>query len=207
MGHRTLINEAYVVFSANVIRFSQETTTQIGIPASLQRNLSNVTRPHSQSARLRCERNPPGYRSTRIAFIRLFGDKDVLREWFAQLVLYSQAVTFAELYCTYNQIGIGALRMLGKIHNVAICDSDVEELKSRIHDLPVHPEVSVTLQRLRDAHFRLVTLTNSAPDLRGNPLERNGLNRYFERMFSVHSMGRLKPAPGTYRSVAESLAE
>lgn len=139
-------------------------------------------------------------------FSRLFGDKRVLREWFAQLVLYSQAVTLAELYTTFSEIGIGTLRMLGEIHNVVTHDSDVEELKSRMRDLPAHPEVPVALQHLREAGFRLVTLTNSAPDPQGSPLERAGLNRYFEHMFSVHDFRRFKPAPETYRGVAVSLA-
>jgi len=138
-------------------------------------------------------------------FSRLFGNKHVLREWFAQLVLYSQAITLSRLYATYSQIAAGVLRMLAEIHNVAVGDSDVEELKSRIRDLPVHSEVPATLQRLREADFRLVTLTNSAPDPQGNPLERTGLNRYFERMFSVHNLRKFKPAPEAYRSVAESL--
>lgn len=138
-------------------------------------------------------------------FRRLFGDKRVMREWFAQLVLYSQSVTLARRYATYSQLGVGALRMLGKTHELPIEESDAEELRSRMRDLPAHPEVPTTLRRLGEAGFRLVTLTNSAPDPQGNPLQRSGLNRYFERMFSVHEVGKFKPAPETYRSVAESL--
>jgi len=138
-------------------------------------------------------------------FSRLFADKHVLREWFAQLVLYSQAVTLAARYATYSQIGVGALRMLGEIHHVAVDNSAVEELESRMRDLPAHSEAPAALQRLREADFRLVTLTNSAPDPKGNPLERTGLDRYFERMFSVHNLQKFKPAPETYRSVADSL--
>ena len=36
-------------------------------------------------------------------FIRLFGNKHVMREWFAQLVLYFQALTLAKVYATYSQ--------------------------------------------------------------------------------------------------------
>ena len=138
-------------------------------------------------------------------FSRLFGDKRVLREWFAQLVLYSQAVTLAGLYATFSEIGTGTLRMLGETHNARTSDSDVEELKSRMRNLPVHSEVPVALQRFRDADFQLATLTNSAPDPQGTPLERTGLNRYFERMFSVHDSRRFKPAVEIYRAVAGSL--
>src|SRR5215469_15541508 len=49
------------------------------------------------------------------------------------------------------------------------------------------------------------TTWQPAPDPQGNPLERTGLNRYFERMFSVHDLRKFKPAPEAYRSVAESL--
>src|SRR5262252_9209136 len=59
-------------------------------------------------------------------FSRLFGNKHVLREWFAQLVLYSQAITLSRLYATYSQIAAGVMRMLAEIHNVAVGDSDVE---------------------------------------------------------------------------------
>jgi 2-haloacid dehalogenase len=138
-------------------------------------------------------------------FIRLFGNKHVLREWFAQLVLYSQALTLAKFYATYSQIGVGALRMIAKTRNAAIGESDDEELRSRMRDLPAHSEVPAALQRLTEAGFRLATLTNSAPDPQGNPLERTGLNRYFEHTFRVHEVRKFKPAPETYRSVAESL--
>ena len=138
-------------------------------------------------------------------FSRVFGDKRVLREWFAQLVLYSQAITLAGIYVTFSQIAAGALRMLGEIHNVATSDADIEELKSRMRNLPAHSEVPVALQYLREANFRLVTLTNSAPDRQANPLERTGLDRYFERLFSAHSFRKFKPAPETYQGVAEAL--
>jgi 2-haloacid dehalogenase len=138
-------------------------------------------------------------------FSRLFGDKHVLREWFAQLVLYSQAVTLAKLYATYSQLGVGALRMIAKTRNVEIGEHDDEELKSRMRDLPAHSEVPASLERLGKAGFRLAALTNSAPDPHGNPLGRTGLSRYFERMFTVHDVRKFKPAAETYQSVAKSL--
>jgi 2-haloacid dehalogenase len=138
-------------------------------------------------------------------FIRLFAEQRVLREWLSQLVLYSQAVSLAKLYATYGQLGVGSLRMIAETRNEPMEQSDAEELKSRMRDLPAHPEVPASLQRLGEAGFRLVTLTNSAPDPQGNPLERTGLNRYFERMFTVHEIRKFKPAPETYRSVADAL--
>ena len=115
----------------------------------------------------------------------LFGNERCMREWFAQLVLYSQATSLAGFYAQFGQLGAGILQMIGQTHGVAISGSDIEELRSRLLEMPAHPEVAHTLQQLREAGFRMVTLTNSAPDPQANPLERAGLAKYFERMFSV----------------------
>ena len=138
-------------------------------------------------------------------FARLFGDARVMREWFAQLVLYSQSVTLAGLYAPFGEIGAGALSMLGEIRGVPVGEADVGELRSRMRTMQAHPEVADALRRLQQAGFRLTTLTNSAPDPEGGPLQRAGLDGYFERMFSVDAVQRFKPAPETYRGVADGL--
>lgn len=50
--------------------------------------------------------------------------------------------------------------------------------------LPPHDDVKEGLQLLKDAGFRLVTLTNSAPDTLQQQLK-NGLTHYFEANLSV----------------------
>ncbi len=138
-------------------------------------------------------------------FARLFGDERIMREWFAQLVLYSQAISLAGTYAPFARLGAGVLHMVGRTRHVSISKSDIEELRSRMSEMPAHPEVASALQRLQDAGFRMVTLTNSAPESQPGPLERAGLAGYFEKMFSVDDVRRFKPAPDTYRSVAEAL--
>jgi 2-haloacid dehalogenase len=138
-------------------------------------------------------------------FARLFGDERSMREWFAQLVLYSQATSLAGIYAPFGQLGAGVLQMVGQAHGVAISVSDIEELRSRLLEMPAHPEVAHALQQLREAGFRMVTLTNSAPDPQASALERAGLAGYFDRMFSVDDVRRFKPAPDTYRYVAAAL--
>ena len=49
-------------------------------------------------------------------FQRLFGDSKVLREWFGQLILYSEAITLSGPYTTFFTLGQGVLKMLGSIH-------------------------------------------------------------------------------------------
>ncbi|MGO1781505.1 MAG: haloacid dehalogenase type II, partial [Moraxellaceae bacterium] len=63
-------------------------------------------------------------------FIRLFGDELMLREWFAQLVLYSQTMTLSGLYTPFGELGVGALQMTADIHQVTLTDDDITELKT-----------------------------------------------------------------------------
>jgi 2-haloacid dehalogenase len=138
-------------------------------------------------------------------FQRLFGDARVLRQWFAELILYSEAVTLAGPYTTFFTLGQGVLKMLGTIHGVSVRPSDIDELRTRMLTLPAHPDVVPGLKQLRDANFRLATLTNSPPDPQGSPLERAGLGGFFERSFSVDRVRRFKPAPQVYHMVAAEL--
>ena len=138
-------------------------------------------------------------------FTRLFGDNNRLREWFAQLVLYSQTMTLSGLYTPFGELGVGALQMTADIYAVRLTEEDVQEFKQRMSEMPAHTDAIPALTKLRDAGFRLVTLTNSAPSPSPKPLEKAGLNRFFEQNFSVASVNQFKPAAATYEMVASEL--
>lgn len=139
-------------------------------------------------------------------FQRVFSDKSVLREWFGQLVLYSEAVTLSGLYTTFFALGQGLLEMLGTVHGVSVKSSDIEELRTRMLTMPPHPDVEEGLRRLKEAGFRMVTCTNSPPNPHGNsPLEHAGLAHFFERQFSVDIVRAFKPAQQVYHRVAQEL--
>jgi 2-haloacid dehalogenase len=61
------------------------------------------------------------------------------------------------------------------------------------------------LSRLRDAGFRLATLTNSTRQVGEAQIDNSGLRDYFEQTLSADTAQRLKPAPEPYRMAAESL--
>ena len=138
-------------------------------------------------------------------FERLFGDSRVMREWFGQLILYSNAITLSGPYTTFFTLGQGVLKMLGSIHNVSIQKDDIEELRTRLLTMPAHSDVPAGLKQLKDAGFRLVTLTNSPPDPQTSPLKHAGIDGWFEKSFSVDRVRRFKPAPQVYHMVAEEL--
>lgn len=138
-------------------------------------------------------------------FLRVFARRDAMREWYAQLILHAQAMTLAGAYTPLATLGAGVLRMMGSIHGVPVGDADASDLARAVRTMPAHADVRSALARLRDAGFRLVTLTNSAPDPDVSPLARAGLADLFERQFSVDAVKRFKPAPETYRLVADTL--
>jgi 2-haloacid dehalogenase len=138
-------------------------------------------------------------------FQRLFGDGKVMREWFGQLVLYSEAITLSGPYTTFFSLGQGVLQMLGSIYGVSIQQADIEELRTRMLTMPAHPDVPAGLKQLQDAGFRLVTLSNSPPVPQSSPLKHAGIDGWFEKSFSVDRVRRFKPAPQVYHMVAEEL--
>jgi 2-haloacid dehalogenase len=137
-------------------------------------------------------------------FERVFGNKAVLREWFAQLVLYSNAISLAGPYATFFELGEGLLKMLADIHRVSVKPSDVDELRHRFATLPAHPDAEQGLTQLKAAGFRLVAFTNSPP-VHPTPAENAGLGKFFEQEFSIDRVRRFKPAPQCYHMVAEEL--
>ncbi len=138
-------------------------------------------------------------------FERVFGEAAVMREWFALLILYSQTLTLSGLYLPFGALGVATLKMVATTRGVAVGENDTDELKERMGAMPAHADAMSGLTRLRDAGFRLVTLTNSASGTSPSALERAGLTPFFEHTFSVESVQKFKPAPETYRFVAGAM--
>lgn len=139
-------------------------------------------------------------------FERIFGDKRVLREWLGHLVLYSMTVTLSGLYKDYFSLGQGLLQMVGTIHGIVVKPSDIDELGTGMMTMPAHSDVMEGLKQLKEAGFRMVTLTNSPPNPNGkSPLEHAGLAGFFERQFSIETVRAYKPAQQVYHLAAQEL--
>ena len=138
-------------------------------------------------------------------FERLFGNAGVGQEWFTNVVLYSQVTTIAGPYATFGTIAGAALDMTAAAHGLSLTPADRNAVLSGLVSLPPHADVQDGLRRLREAGFRLVTLTNSAPAAVEQQLKNAGISEYFERSFSVDEVRKFKPAPEVYRLVAEEL--
>jgi 2-haloacid dehalogenase len=142
----------------------------------------------------------------RPTFDRIFNDAGAMRMWFAGLITYSEALTLAGVYVPFTDIGGAVMRMLAATQGITLTEADTAELTQRFASMPPHPEVPAALHRLRDAGFRLFTLTDNTLEISGHQLEKAGLIDLFERRFSVdETVRRHKPAPEAYASVATEL--
>lgn len=94
-------------------------------------------------------------------FQRIFGEKNAMRLWFANFIMYSAALTVAGCYVPFTEIGAAVMKMLADTRGIKIDDRDKKELTEKFSTMPPHPEVPAALRKLRDAGFRLFTLTDN----------------------------------------------
>jgi 2-haloacid dehalogenase len=138
-------------------------------------------------------------------FARIFGDKEAMRLWFANLVMYSLALTAAGSYVPFTDIGSAVMKMMADTQGIEIGDADRRELKEKFSTMPPYPEVPAALRKLRDAGFRLFTLTNNLVEVQTRQLAQGGIADLFERCFSVDSVKVYKPSRQTYAHVEKEL--
>jgi 2-haloacid dehalogenase len=138
-------------------------------------------------------------------FERVFGDAGVRRAWFLQLLQSALVATVTGAYADFGKIGAAALEMVAEREGVDLAEEDRQRILGGMRDLPPHPEVAESLDRLRDAGLRLATLTNSTQQVAEAQMESSGLRGYFEQILSADAVKCLKPAPEPYRMAAESL--
>ena len=138
-------------------------------------------------------------------FEHIFDDKAAMRLWFANLILYSAALTVAGQYVPFTDIGAAVMKMLADTRGIKITDADRKELTEKFSTMPPHPEVPAALHKLRSAGFRLFTLTDNLLEIQSRQLEHAGIVGLFERRFSADGVKRHKPAPEAYAYVVKEL--
>jgi 2-haloacid dehalogenase len=138
-------------------------------------------------------------------FQRIFGDKSAMRLWFADLILYSAALTVAGVYVPFTDIGSAVMKMLANTRGIKINDDDKKELTDKFSTMPPHPEVPGALRKLRNAGFRLFCLTDNLLEVQTRQLTHGGIVDLFERRFSADGVKHHKPSPQAYGYVEKEL--
>src|SRR6202047_3039819 len=138
-------------------------------------------------------------------FERIFRDRSAMRLWFANLIMYSAALTVAGRYVPFTDIASAVMKMMADTRDIKIDDRDKQELTEKFSTMPPYPEVPAALRRLRDAGFRLFTLTDNLLEVQTRQLEHGCIVDLFERRFSADGVNHPKPSPQAYGYVEKEL--
>src|ERR1700758_1290215 len=138
-------------------------------------------------------------------FERIFGDRGAMRLWFANLILYSAALTVAGCYVPFTDIGGAVMKMLADASHIKVTDADKKELTEKFSTMPPHAEVPAALRKLRNAGFRLFTLTDNLLEVQTRQLTHGGIVDLLERRFSADGVKHHKPSREAYAYVEREL--
>lgn len=138
-------------------------------------------------------------------FARRLHDPGILRQWFAEQILYSGTLTLTGGYTDFGTLAVATLRMVAQTHGVTLSEQVVDEFRSALSTLPAHDDVVPALTALRGAGLRVVALTNSAAPAARAGLASAGILDFFTDVVSVDSVRRAKPAPEVYAHAARHL--
>jgi len=138
-------------------------------------------------------------------FERVFGDASVRTTWFATVLRNSLVSTVTGLYDDFGKIAGASLEMTALQNGISLRDEDRNLIMGTIRSLPAHPDVIPGLEKLKAAGFRLITLTNSPPQVVEAQLQNSNLTDYFENSFSVDAVKLFKPAAEVYQMAAKDL--
>src|SRR5580658_9111563 len=116
-------------------------------------------------------------------FQRIFSERSAMRLWFANLIMYSAALTVAGCYVPFTDIGAAVMKMLADTRGIKIDEADKEELTEKFSTMPPHAEVPAALRRLRGAGFRLFCLTDNLLEVQGRQLKHGGIIDLFDNRF------------------------
>jgi 2-haloacid dehalogenase len=138
-------------------------------------------------------------------FAETFGDAAVMSRWFAQLLQLSMIATITEQYHDFGVLAKEALFVTAKRQGVALSNEAKETIVQTLTQLEPHSDVKESLEHLKNAGFRLATLTNSPYHILQKQLSYAGILSFFEQTISVDEVKLFKPHPKVYQMAAEKL--
>ena len=138
-------------------------------------------------------------------FERAFGDAGVRRQWFGLVLRNAMTLTLVGEHRDFVEVGGASLEMVADQHQVTLSTSDRDSIRHAMASLPPHGDVLPNLRRLHEAGFRMAALTNSPPYAATQQLESAGIAPMLERIMTVESVGKFKPAREVYAMAATTL--
>lgn len=136
---------------------------------------------------------------------KTFKNELAFKFWFAQLLEYSLVENSTATYHSFSEVGKAVMKMTVEASGKEISEAKQKELVEMVNTTQPHPDVVPALRRLKQAGFRMATLSNSPAKATVPHLEMVGLKEFFEATMSVDSVKKFKPHASTYQYAADQL--
>jgi len=127
------------------------------------------------------------------------GRGDLLPLWFTTVLQYSLVETVTRSYRDLDEIATACLVMVAGNHGIDLDPEGAKKAIEPLQSLPAHPDAEPALAKLKEAGFRLATLTNSPQKIMEEQLANAGLSGYFTKQLSVSAIETFKPHVATYQ--------
>ncbi|MCC9137154.1 haloacid dehalogenase type II [Pontibacter silvestris] len=134
-----------------------------------------------------------------------FHNELAFKLWFSHLIQYALVENVTDTYHNFSEVGQAAMHMISEITGQHVSEAKQKELVEMVKSTQPHPDVIPGLEKLREAGFRMATLTNSPAKSSVPHLDAVGLKSFFEETFSVDSVEKFKPHSNPYQYVAEQM--
>ena len=138
-------------------------------------------------------------------FERFFDNAAIRKEWFAQTLQLSMAALLTNAYEDFGVQTDTGLEITARRYKVSMLGEEKNLILGTLRKLRPFPDVSKSLQRMRDAGLRLAALTNSTAQAVEAQLAHAGLREHFEEVISADEIHCFKPAPEVYHLAARRL--
>ena len=89
--------------------------------------------------------------------------------------------------------------MVARNNDIELWGEDAAKAIEPIRSLQAHPDVEPALEKVSQAGFKLVTLTNSSNQGVEQQMQKSGLDKYLTARLSVEEIGIYKPHSHVYR--------
>lgn len=135
----------------------------------------------------------------------LDGRADLLPLWFTTMLQYSLVATVGDNYDDFGEIGAAAMIMVARNNGVTLSQEAARKAMLPIRSLPPHPDVRSALDQLKQAGFRMVTLTNSSQAGVDAQIKNAELLDMFEVRLSIEDIQLFKPHRHVYKWAARKM--
>ena len=116
--------------------------------------------------------------------------------WRTTQLEYTWLRSLMKRHKDFWQITEDSLDKSMKLHNIDILMR--EELLNLYKNLSPFPEVKETLNKLKEANYKLAILSNGTPGLLNQLIKSNDLENIFDDIFSIEEVGIFKPDSKVY---------